>query len=73
VQQEDIIKEIKKHSFYMKPGEKRRAKRSAFAEATAQESSGGKRIKNWGGPDPVGVALPFSSQLGAAFRGIRPP
>ena len=26
VQQEDIIKEIKKHSFYMKPGEKRRAK-----------------------------------------------
>ena len=25
VQQEDIIKEIKKHSFYMKPGEKRRA------------------------------------------------
>ena len=26
VQQEDIIKEIKKHSFYMKPGEKRRVK-----------------------------------------------
>jgi small subunit ribosomal protein S21 len=26
VQQEDIIKEIKKHSFYMKPGERRRAK-----------------------------------------------
>ena len=26
VQQEDIIKEIKKHSLYMKPGEKRRAK-----------------------------------------------
>jgi small subunit ribosomal protein S21 len=26
VQQEDIIKEIKKHSYYMKPGEKRRAK-----------------------------------------------
>ena len=26
VQQEDIIKEIKKHSFYMKPGEKRRTK-----------------------------------------------
>ena len=26
VQQEDIIKEIKKHSFYMKPGEKKRAK-----------------------------------------------
>jgi small subunit ribosomal protein S21 len=26
VQQEDIIKEIKKHSYYMKPGERRRAK-----------------------------------------------
>ncbi len=26
VQQEDIIKEIKKHSFYLKPGERRRAK-----------------------------------------------
>ena len=26
VQQEGIIKEVKKHSFYMKPGEKRRLK-----------------------------------------------
>ena len=26
VQQADIIKEIKKHSYYMKPGERRRAK-----------------------------------------------
>ena len=25
VQQEDIIKDIKKHSFYLKPGDKRRA------------------------------------------------
>ena len=28
VQQEDIIKEIKKHSFYLKPGDKRRAKQA---------------------------------------------
>ena len=28
VQQEDIIKEIKKHSYYMKPGEKRRTKQA---------------------------------------------
>ena len=28
VQQEDIIKEIKKHSFYMKPGDRRRAKQA---------------------------------------------
>lgn len=34
VQQEDIIKDIKRHSFYMKPGEKRRAK-----EALARKRS----------------------------------
>jgi small subunit ribosomal protein S21 len=28
VQQEEIIKEIKKHSFYLKPGDKRRAKQA---------------------------------------------
>ncbi|MBI4481846.1 MAG: 30S ribosomal protein S21 [Acidobacteria bacterium] len=28
VQQEDIIKEVKRHSFYMKPGEKRRIKQA---------------------------------------------
>jgi small subunit ribosomal protein S21 len=26
VQTEDIIKEVKRHSFYLKPGEKKRAK-----------------------------------------------
>ena len=30
VQQEDIIKDVKKHSFYLKPGEKKRLK-SALA------------------------------------------
>ena len=28
VQTEDIIKEVKRHSFYMKPGEKKRAKQA---------------------------------------------
>jgi len=28
VQQEDIIKDVKKHSFYLKPGEKRRIKQA---------------------------------------------
>ncbi len=28
VQQEDIIKEVKRHSYYMKPGEKRRVKQA---------------------------------------------
>ena len=34
VQQEDIIKEIKRHSFYLKPGEKKRVK-----EALARKRS----------------------------------
>lgn len=34
VQQEDIIKEVKRHSFYLKPGEKRRTK-----EALARKRS----------------------------------
>jgi small subunit ribosomal protein S21 len=36
VQQEDIIKEIKRHSFYLKPGEKRRAK-AALARKRARK------------------------------------
>ncbi|MFZ5927397.1 MAG: 30S ribosomal protein S21 [Acidobacteriota bacterium] len=40
VQQEDIIKEIKKHSYYMKPGEKRRLK-----QALARKRSRKKRSK----------------------------
>lgn len=28
VQQEDIIKDVKKHSYYLKPGEKRRLKQA---------------------------------------------
>jgi small subunit ribosomal protein S21 len=28
VQQEDIIKEIKRHSYYLKPGEKKRTKQA---------------------------------------------
>ena len=35
-QQEDIIKDIKKHSFYLKPGDKRRAKQ-ALARKRSQK------------------------------------
>ncbi len=38
VQQEDIIKEIKRHSFYLKPGEKQRVK-----EALARKRNRKKR------------------------------
>jgi len=36
VQQEDIVKEIKKHSYYLKPGEKRRIK-AALARKRARK------------------------------------
>ena len=39
VQQEDIIKDIKKHSFYLKPGDKRRAKRRSPASGHGRSSA----------------------------------
>ena len=44
VQSEDIIKEIKKHSYYMKPGEKRRAKRPSRVNVSGK-SNGVSRIR----------------------------
>jgi small subunit ribosomal protein S21 len=41
VQQEDVIKEIKRHSFYLKPGEKKRTK-----EALARKRNHKKRSKD---------------------------
>ena len=41
VQQEDIIKEVKRHSFYLKPGEKKRTK-----EALARKRSRKKARKD---------------------------
>ena len=41
VQQEDIIKEVKRHSFYLKPGEKKRVK-----EALARKRSRKKARKD---------------------------
>ncbi|MGH9447794.1 MAG: 30S ribosomal protein S21 [Terriglobia bacterium] len=38
VQQEDIIKEIKKHSYYLKPGERRRVK-EALARKRARKKT----------------------------------
>lgn len=41
VQQEDIVKEIRRHSFYLKPGEKRRTK-----EALALKRNRKKRTRD---------------------------
>ena len=38
VQQEDIIKEVRRHSFYLKPGEKKRVK-EALARKRARKKS----------------------------------
>jgi len=38
VQQEDIIKEVKRHSFYLKPGEKRRVKQALARKRNRKKS-----------------------------------
>ena len=37
VQQEDIIKDIKKHSYYLKPGDRRRAKQALARKRTRKK------------------------------------
>jgi small subunit ribosomal protein S21 len=39
VQQEDIIKEVKRHSFYRKPGAKKRVKEALGTQAQQKESA----------------------------------
>ena len=38
VQQEDIIKEVKRHSFYLKPGEKKRVKQALASKRNRKKS-----------------------------------
>ena len=38
VQQQDIIKEVKRHSYYMKPGEKRRRKQALARKRNRKKS-----------------------------------
>jgi small subunit ribosomal protein S21 len=38
VQQEDIIKDLKKHSFYLKPGEKKRVKQALARKRNRKKS-----------------------------------
>ena len=39
VQQEDIIKEIKRHSYYLKPGEKKRVKKALARKRNRKKRS----------------------------------
>ena len=45
VQQEDIIKDIKKHSFYLKPGDRRRAKQALARKAEKEAEWLEKRLR----------------------------
>lgn len=38
VQQEDIIKEVKRHSFYLKPGEKKRVKEAGARKRSRKKA-----------------------------------
>ena len=44
VQQEDIIKEVKRHSFYLKPGEKLRVKQALGPQTKPEEVAPGSGI-----------------------------
>ena len=55
VQQEDIIKDIKKHSFYLKPGDKRRAKQAlARKRNRSLQEAGSTRTASENGPGESG-------------------
>jgi len=49
VLQEDIIKEVKRHAFYLKPGQKKRVKSALAGQAQPQKAQPGQRT----GADPV--------------------
>ena len=38
IQQDDVIKEVKRHSFYLKPGEKRRVKQALARKRNRKKS-----------------------------------
>jgi len=46
VQQEEIIKEVKRHSYYLKPGERRRVKQALARKRERKKS----RKDSYGGP-----------------------
>jgi small subunit ribosomal protein S21 len=50
VQTEDIIREVKRHSYYLKPGERRRVKQ-ALARKRARKKDSERRLV-WEGPAP---------------------
>src|SRR3989442_8492124 len=72
VQQEDIIKEIKKHSFYMKPGEKRRAK-EALSRKRLRKKQRRETQEIQGRPGQHWGSLSLSLRLRAPHPRSKPP
>ena len=68
VQQEDIIKDIKKHSFYLKPGDKRRAKQ---ALARKRNRNSGASWSNRRSSEPDEVATDGVPRPDPQLRGLR--
>jgi small subunit ribosomal protein S21 len=44
VQQQDVIKEVKRHSYYLKPGEKRRVKKALARKRNRKKARKGARL-----------------------------
>ena len=70
VQQEDIIKEVKRHSFYLKPGEKLRAKQALARKRNRKKNHAGKSSKRGTAglrapppPNPTTVQVDNGAQL----------
>lgn len=46
VQAEDIIKEVKRHSYYLKPGERRRLKQALARKRARKKNRGDRNIRS---------------------------
>jgi len=68
VQTEDIIRDVKRHSFYLKPGDKRRAK-----QALARKRARKKNRKESLGARPAGAHSNSSHPSTGKPLTIRPP
>src|SRR2546427_3977872 len=73
VQQEDIIKEIKKHSFYMKPGEKRRAKEALSRKRLRKKQRREAGLVQGAAPTQSGASIRLRRGSAPHFRETSPP
>jgi len=73
VQQEDIIKEVKRHSFYLKPGEANVSKGAFGTETKPQESSQGTRLASpWAAALQAAGPLFFPNRFAFGSAGLLP-